>query len=165
MTITLTLDPAGPTKREIIELAFGDCAMAGYEFGRTAEEVADAQDRLNALMYEWPFSTLGFVHSDYGTGLPDESSGIPFDTLNVVAARLALRIAPMMGKSLPLEAKANLARGMALLHARAATIPASDFASNTLAGAGTRGMGTFLRPLPVDSTADDDPGNLAGLLP
>jgi hypothetical protein len=40
--VTLTLGTAGPPKRQIIELAFGDIGSAGYEFGRTPEEVNDA---------------------------------------------------------------------------------------------------------------------------
>jgi hypothetical protein len=48
--VTLTLGTAGPTKRQIVELAFGDIGSAGYEFGRTPEEVTDALLRMNALM-------------------------------------------------------------------------------------------------------------------
>ena len=37
----------------IIEMAFSEAGSAGYEFGRTAEEVNDALARLNAMMAEW----------------------------------------------------------------------------------------------------------------
>jgi hypothetical protein len=134
--VTLTLGTAGPPKRQIIELAFGDIGSAGYEFGRTPEEISDALLRLNAMMREYPFSSLAYNQPSYGVGLPDELSGIPDEYLSVVAAKLALRICPVMGASLSTEAKANLASGMALLNASAATIPTMPFAEGTPRGAG-----------------------------
>jgi hypothetical protein len=97
MTITLTLSADGPPKRQLIELALGEIGSAGYEFGRTPEEVADALLRLNALMREWPYNQLGYQQPDYGLGDPNDASGIPFEAMNGVAAALALRIAPVMG--------------------------------------------------------------------
>jgi hypothetical protein len=61
--VTLTLGSPSPPKRQIIELAFGDIGSAGYEFGRTPEEISDALLRLNAMMREYPFSTLGYMLS------------------------------------------------------------------------------------------------------
>jgi hypothetical protein len=97
MPIILPLSEDGPPKRQIIELAFGEAGSAGYEFGRTPEEVNDALLRLNAMMREHPFSTLAYIQPDYGVGNPDDASGIPFEYLNVVASKLALRICPAMG--------------------------------------------------------------------
>jgi hypothetical protein len=134
--VTLTLGTAGPPKRQIIELAFGDIGSAGYEFGRTPEEVSDALLRLNAMMREYPFSTLDFNFPAYGNGLPDELSGIPPQWLSVVAAKLALRICPMMGASMSAEAKGNLSYGMAQLNAAAATIPSMPYERGTPRGAG-----------------------------
>lgn len=151
MTITLTLSTDGPSKRSIIELAFGDIALAGYEFGRTPEEVTDALLRLNALMLEWPFSGLGYVQPEYGSGEPDDLSGIPFATLNTVAAALAERLAPMMGAALSTEAKSNLVRGMAVLRAQYATVPTMPIQANTPRGAGARTrIGPFINELAED---------------
>ena len=148
--VTLTLGTAGPPKRQIIELAFGDIGSAGYEFGRAPEEISDALLRLNAMMREYPFSTLSFNQPAYGNGLPDELSGIPDQWLSVVAAKLALRICPMMGAAMSTEAKANLASGMALLNAAAATIPTMPFEGNTPRGAGAwSAWGPF-----IDESAD-----------
>lgn len=149
--VTLTLGTAGPPKRQIIELAFGDIGSAGYEFGRTPEEVSDALLRLNAMMREYPFSTLGYVQPTYGTGTPDELSGIPDQWLNVVALSLAERIAPTMGATLSAEARKRLSTGMALLNASAATIPTMPIAANTPRGAGAR---SAFGPFIVES-ADD----------
>jgi hypothetical protein len=117
MPITLTLSSDGPPKRQLIELAFGEIGSAGYEFGRTPEEVTDALTRLNALMYEWPWNQLGYIQPDYGIGEPDDPSGIKFEAMNAVAAALAARIAPMMGATLSPEAKANLAIAMSKVYA------------------------------------------------
>lgn len=135
--VTLTLS-TGPPKRQIYELAFGDIGSAGYEFGRTPEEINDAALRLIALMREYPFSTLGFNFPDYGVGSPEELSGIADEWLSVVAAKLALRICPMMGASMSPEAKANLASGMALLNASAATVPTMPYQHGTPRGAGAK---------------------------
>ena len=142
--VTLTIG-SGPPKRQIVELAFGDIGSAGYEFGLTPEEVNDALLRLNALMREYPFSTLGYVQPSYGVGSPDEMSGIGDEWLNVVAAKLALRICPMMGATMSPEAKGNLAASMALLNASAATIPTMPIAAQTPRGAGARSaFGPFI---------------------
>lgn len=156
MTITITLDPAGPPKRQIIEMAFGNIAITGYEFGHTPEEIADAMVRLDALMYEWPYSELGFSHPDYGTGNAEESSGIPFDCLNAVAAALALRLAPAFGKELPAATAANLVSALAVLRARVATIPTMPLGSNTPRGMGNRtSFGPFISETAEDVNAEE----------
>jgi hypothetical protein len=113
-------------------------------------------------MREHPFSTLAYEQPSFGVGSPDEMSGIGDQWLNVVAAKLALRICPIMGASMSVEAKANLASSMALLNASAATIPTMPFADGTPAGAGTR-RSTFLSTIVTDDEPTD-PGDLAGLL-
>jgi hypothetical protein len=148
--VTLTLG-SGPPKRQIIELAFGDIGSAGYEFGRTPEEVNDALLRLNALMREHPFSTLAYEQPSFGVGSPDEMSGIGDQWLNVIALSLAERICGMMGATLATEARNRLARGMALLNASAATIPTMPIAADTPRGAGAR---SAFGPFIVES-ADD----------
>src|SRR4029078_8220495 len=103
MPITINIHEEGPSKRQIIEMAFGEIGSAGYEFGRTPEEVADALMRLNAMMAEWETMrgiNLGFEHPDYGIGNADNLSGITHDALNIVALYLALRICPMMGAAM-----------------------------------------------------------------
>jgi hypothetical protein len=153
--------PSGPPKRRIIEMAFGKCGLAGYEFGRTPEEVNDALTELDAMMLEWPFSGLGYVQPAYGLGKPEELSGIPDDTTAAVATQLALRLAPNMGKTLSPEANAAVARSMALLHAKVAEIPTMPFAAHTLRGAGSRTpFGPFIEETsPV--ILSDDPGDLS----
>lgn len=164
MTITLTLGTAGPPKRQIIEIAFGDIGTAGYEFGRTPEEINDALLRLNALMREYPFSTLGYVQPFYGVGSADDFSGIEDQWLSVVASKLALRICPMMGATMSPEAKGALASSMALLHAAAASVPTMPYPMGVPAGAGAKRVGVFMST-DNDNIDTSDPGDMAGLLP
>lgn len=156
MPIILDINDEGPPKRHIIELAFSECAMAGYEFGRTPEEVADALTRLNYMMSEWLMLRgidLGYDQPTYGVGNPDDLAGIPFETVNTVASFLALRIAPMMGATLSPEAKGNMARSLVLLEAHYANIPTMPLAPNTPRGGG-RGTGLYFGPF-INETADD----------
>ena len=157
--------PAGPPKRRILESAFGKMTLSGYEFGRTPEEINDALFEFNMMMLEWPFSTLGYVQPTYGVGSADELSGVPAETTSILAYQLALRLAPNMGKTLAPEAQVQIQRGMALLHAIAATVPSMPFQAHTPRGAGSRsrGFGPFIEETtPVDLSYD--PGDLAGLI-
>lgn len=145
-------------------MAFGKLTLTGYEFGRTPEEINDAQSELDAMMLEWPYSGLGYVDSPYGVGSPDEQSGIPNNTLAAVAGGLAIRLAANMGRSLPPEAVGSINKSFALLQASVATIPIMPMEHNTVRGAGARStFGPFIQETsPV--TIDEDPGDLAGLI-
>jgi hypothetical protein len=150
MPIIIDISDEGPPKRAIIEMAFSDAGSAGYEFGRTPEEIADALSRLNAMMAEWLAYRgidLGYDQPHYGVGSADELSGIPHAALNAVAAHLALRICPMMGAGLSAEAKGNLARSLVLLESHYATIVPMPLATNTPRGIGAEhytGAGPFI---------------------
>lgn len=154
MPITLDLSTDGPPKRQLIELAFGDIGSAGYEFGRTAEEVTDALTRLNSIMREWPWNTLGYAQPDYGVGSPDDSSGISFEAMNAVSAVLALRLAPVMSATLSPEARANLASAVSKVYALTATVPTMPYARNTPRGMGNDRAG-LISPF-IEDCSDTD---------
>jgi hypothetical protein len=137
MTVTISL-PVGRPKRDIIELAFDDCGLAGYEFDRTPEEQGMALRKLNALMMEWPWSGLGYSQPSYGTGQVEGPSGIPDSAINAVAQYLALRIAPGMGNALSPELRASMASSKAVLFAQLAVIPDMALPGNTTRGTGNR---------------------------
>lgn len=166
MTITINTATDAPLKRDIVEMAFGDLAMSGYEFGRTPEEVKDALNRLDALMSEWPFDQLGYLQADYGAGSGEDSSGIARKHLRAVAGSLALDLAGMMGTTLAKEPAARIAQAVSRLYSSSevAVIPTMPHSSGTPAGAGSRGR-TFVRSFPVEEVDTTDPGDLAGLIP
>lgn len=143
MTIVIHIPDGGVLKRDILEMAFEDCRLAGYEFERSPEEVASALRKLNALMAEWKAHQgidLGYAQPAYGAGDASDASGIPQSAMNAVASYLALRIAPQMGKALAPEAKANLARAFSLLQAEHASVPSMPMGRNTPRGSGYPGQ-------------------------
>jgi len=162
--VAIPYSDTGAPKRAIIEMAYEECGSAGYEFERTPEEVAAAIRELNYMMYEWPFSLLGYVQAPMGLGDPDSLSGIPLDAVSAVAKHLALRIAPKMGATQSPESKIALSRSLLMLQAQYASIPDGDLAADTISGAGNRG-----RTWPYINESglpelSDDPGDLAGLV-
>jgi len=138
MTVTAHIPVAGRPKRDIIELAFDDCGMAGYEFDRTPEEQSMALRKLNALMMEEPWARLGYDQPSYGVGQAEGGSGIPDFAINTVAQYLALRIAPGMGVALSSELKASMARSLLNLQGQIACIPRVELPRGTVRGTGNR---------------------------
>lgn len=126
----------GKPKQVILEMAFEDCGLAGYDFDRTPGEISAALRRLNALMLEWPWNLLGFVQPPYGEGAPEELSNIPDFALNTVAQYLALRIAPQMAATLAPEQRAAMSRSLMTMQGELATIPTVSLPRGTVSGAG-----------------------------
>jgi hypothetical protein len=140
----VTIADTGPSKGELVDLAFEECGLAGFEFQRTPEEIASGMRELDTMMYEWPWNLLGFVHPSTGSGAPSDLSGIPFSTKAVTAKHLALRLAPKGAWTLSAESKASLARSFNLLLASLAVVPTA-LMDSTPSGAGNRGRSAFIR--------------------
>jgi len=165
MAITIDTTDVGTPKRRIVESAFGRLGMAGYEFGRTAEEVSDALVLLNDMMAEEPFSAIaGWEPVTYGNGSADEGSGIPPADVGAVVAGLALRLAPAFGVTLSPSASAVLSRTVMSLRSRYADAPTMAVEAGTPRGAGWRRSAPFVPAAPSRIPDDYDPGNLAGLI-
>lgn len=128
----------GPLKRDLIQMAYEECGQAGYEFEIEPEEYAYALRRLDALMAQWQARgiDLGYAFPDTGPASAQEESGIPASATNTVALALAMSLAPGIGKTMPQEARARLAQGMALLP-RQAPQP-MQLGRQTICGAGNR---------------------------
>lgn len=149
-------------KRDIVERAFGRLGMAGYEFGRSAEEVTEALGLLDDMMADWPYSAItSYEQPAYGSGSADQGAGIAPADRQAVIAGLALRLAPLMGRDLTPPAMAILAKAEAGLRARYAAIPSMPFASDTPAGMGNRAR--FVRTADLTNRSDD-PGDLTQFL-
>ncbi len=105
MTTLLPLPDTGQPKRVILDIAFEERGLAGYEFDRDAEEVTMALRRLNVMMGQWPWSLVPFDRPTRGQGRPEDPSGLPDNAIQAVAMHLAslLRI----GEPLTAEQKAN----------------------------------------------------------
>ena len=143
MPVVLTIVTTGRPKRFILERAFEFISSAGYEFDHTPEEVGSALAELDMMMAEWPWNQLGYNAATYGTGLPEDLSGLPDSALSAVSKYLGLRIAPGMAATVSAEAKAAMTRSYNLLFASVASPPAMPFAPNTPRGAGNRWGSTW----------------------
>lgn len=106
------------TKRQLIKQAYAAIGIASYDFDLSAEQLQDALQALDAFMamlngkgvrlaYPLPSGALG---SDL-----DEDSGIPDRAIEAVYLGLAIRLAPMEGKTVSPDTKAAAAQAMVRL--------------------------------------------------
>lgn len=132
------------TKRAIIDMAYEECSLSGYEFDRTPEEFFTGLRRLDALMLELqPNVPLGYNFPDvFGQGDLEEPAGIPDEALSAAVKLLAVDLMPTMGKAASAETRY---RGMqALIAMRGqAVVPVSRFPSSTARGSGSRWLSTW----------------------
>lgn len=129
------------TKRTIVDMAYEECALAGYEFDVTPEETLTALRRLDSLMAAWQAQSIYIGYNfppALGEGDLDDPSGIPDVFLDIVVMSLAMRIAPRMGKTISAETRTELAKQMSSLRAQTAIIPERPLARGTPAGSGRR---------------------------
>ena len=135
------LGPSTSTKRQIIEMAYEECSLSGYEFNVTPEELFSGLRSLDALMAEWAGSSkdLGYnFPATFGGGDLEDVSGIPDAAINGVAISLAMALAPKMGKAMSGETRARLAKSMAVISTMCAKRSVQGWSRNTVAGAGNR---------------------------
>lgn len=176
MAIAIDITDEGVKKRLLIERAFGRLGIAGYEFGRTPEEISTGLELLNGLMAEWPFNEIAsYEQPDYGTGSADEASGVTIKDVPAVVAKLALLLAPEFGVTLSPEARQSMASSIRSIQSRYASIPAMPRRNEPRGAGATRygsGVDTFLnegrsteeREAAEAAAQAPDPGDLAGLL-
>jgi tail accessory factor len=145
VTVVLTINVTGRPKRDIIEMAREFAGLAGFEFGSEAEEIASHLRELDTMMAEWPWDGLGYDPATYGSGLPEDLSGIPADAVGAVSKHLGLRIAPGLGATLSAEAKAQLARAYGAICSKyGGSPPTMPLAQLTVRGSGARRMEPFV---------------------
>jgi hypothetical protein len=138
MTTLAPLPSTGVTKGSLVETAYEYCALAGYEFERTPEEIASGLRHLAMMMMEAPFSQVGYAVAEFGFGLPDEGSGLSNADVPAVGFALALRMATVMGKTLPASFFIMANPSIYALKARYATIPEQAYRPGTIRGQGAR---------------------------
>lgn len=145
------LGPSTSTKRQIIEMAYEECSLAGYEFNVTPEELFSGLRKLDALMAEWAQSSkdLGYnAPATFGGGDLEDVTGIPDAAINGAAISLAMAIAPMMGKQMSAESRARLAKSMTVIGTLGAKKARQGWARSTVAGAGNGGRLGYGYPSP-----------------
>lgn len=149
-----TLGPSTSTKRQIVEMAYEECSLAGYEFNVTPEELFSGLRSLDALMAEWAQSSKDLEYNfpaTFGGGDLEDVTGIPDAAINGVAISLAMSLAPKMGKQMSGETRARLSKSMSVIGAMCAKRAAQGWARSTVAGAGNRvwtwGVGAPFMPV------------------
>ena len=137
------------TKRQLVEEAFAELALAGYVFDATPEEQQTALRRLDAMMAAWEARGVrvgyAFAANPDDADL-DAASGLPDYAAEPVFLGLAIRMAPGQGKQLSGDTRAAAREGFAYLLRAAAFPPQQQYPSTTPRGAGNRPWRMVTRP-------------------
>lgn len=122
-SLFLNAGPSTSTKRQLLEMAYEECSLAGYEFNVTPEELFTGLRRLDAGMAQWMAEGIWLNYNfpaTFGGGDLEDYSGIPDAAINGTVGTLAKALAPFMGKSMSAEARGRLASGMDIIRAMTA---------------------------------------------
>lgn len=154
------------TKKQLIEQAYDELALAGYVFDLTPEELQAALRQMDSMLATWEGKglRLGYVLP----ATPDASnidgpSGLPDSANEAVYMNLAVRRASGMGKTVNVATMRAAREGYASLLVPLANPRKQQLPSTLPMGAGNRSGYGFRRtffptptvdPLPVDSAGD-----------
>jgi hypothetical protein len=130
------------TKRQIVENAFEEIGLAGYAFDLQPEQLQAALRRLDTMMATWNAQgiRIGYpLPSSPGTSDLDASTGVPDAAVEAIVGNLAVRIAPLFGKTVSPDTKASARRAYNALLRWASEIPEMDLDRMSIpAGAGSK---------------------------
>jgi hypothetical protein len=150
------------SKAELIQEAYNELALAGYEFDLTPEEMQAGLRRLDTMLATWNGKGihLGYpLPSSPGTSALDQDSNLPDWAVEAVYLNLAIRMAPGNGKLIAQDTRTSARSGYDLLLSRAAMPPEQQFKPLMPAGAGNRwrrmAQEPFL-PVPQDPLTSGD---------
>lgn len=162
------------TKRQLIDAAFEELAMAGYTFDIDPEEQLSALRRLDAMMATWGGPGIG-IRIGYNATVnpknsdPDQDSGIPDWANEAVYLNLAIRLASGYGKALPKSTTGPAKAAYdALLSAVGSNIPQVQPLGNLPIGAGYKRIRTspfVQQPTDLLTTGQDGLLDLNGPVP
>lgn len=138
MPVVITLPVSGRPKRDLIEMMREVCGQAGFDFELTPDEVASDLRLLDTMMAEHPFNLMGYSPATYGTGLPEDPSGLAEIDVQAVVTSLALRRAPGLGPALSADARTAMSMTYNAACSRYAAIPSALIAPNTPRGSGSQ---------------------------
>lgn len=145
----------GWTKRQILEDAFGELALAGHVYDLTPDELQAACRRLDAMLAMWNGKgiCLGYALSSSPDADIDADSGLPDFAIEPVVMNLSQRLAAGYGKAVLPTTAAAAKEGYDMLIARAAMPSEVQYPETMPRGAGNKPWryqrGPFVTP-PVD---------------
>lgn len=139
------------TKLQLVEAAYGELALASYDFDLDPEELEAALRRLDTMMATWLGLglQLGYnaASSPDGSDLDDES-GLQLIAVEAVYMGLACKLAASKGKALPSSSlrSAKSAYDSLVLTVAKAQVAEQQLASGTPRGAGQKTWRGFNSP-------------------
>lgn len=151
------------TKRQLIEAAFGELALAGYVFEIKPEEVQSALVALDTMIATWAGEG---VQIGYAFGLnpddtdPDQDSGLALVDVEAAYMNLAVKIAASKGKQLQRSTMAGARAALSGLLSRSAhaNLQRQQLPANVPLGAGNKHAWRPFTPVPdtspVQATSD-----------
>lgn len=134
--------PATATKRQLVEQAYNECMINGWELDITPEEKAMALTRLDMLMNELAGRGLSlnynFPTAIGGSNLND-TLGCDDQAFYGLAVLLAERLAPTTGKTQSLASRQALDAAMKAVRAMAQQlVPTVHYGNGTAWGSGNK---------------------------
>ncbi|TDV06062.1 packaged DNA stabilization gp4 family protein [Paraburkholderia caballeronis] len=129
------------TKKELVEGAYEEIALAGYVFDLSPEELQTGLRRCDRLGAEW--DALGIR---LGYNIPpcsddsslDDESGVPDWAQNAFITNLAVSIAPTVGKQVSIDTRLAARRGYKALLIGNYEIPQMQMPRHMPIGTGNR---------------------------
>lgn len=114
------------TKRQIVEEAYEEIGLAAYTFDLQPEQLQSALRRLDRMMATWNGQgiRIGYpLPSSPGTSDLDQSTDVTDMALEAIVGNLAIRLAPLFGKTVSPDTKAAARKAYNTLLNLASSIP------------------------------------------
>ena len=133
------------TKRQLVEAAYGELALAAYTFDLSPDEIQAGLQRIESMLRTWRNLSIetGYIFpTTPAVSDPDEDSGLTDFYEEAVRTNGALRIAPLFGKTASAEtrlAAATAYQGMLV----GRPIPAMQLPRTLPRGSGNRTYGYY----------------------
>lgn len=131
----------GWTKRQFVEAAFEEIGYATYSYDLQPEQLQSALRRLEALMATWNGRgiRIGYpLSSNPDIANLDDITQVPDASNEAIYANLALRVAPMVGKTASPETKAGARSAYLQLLSRCTKPNEMQMPESMPAGAGNK---------------------------
>lgn len=128
------------TKKELVEGAYEEIALAGYVFDLSPEELNTGLRRCDRLGTEWDALgiRLGYNIADTECSDLNDDSGVPDWAQNAFIANLALRIASTIGKQVSMDTRIAARQGKQALLIGNYEIPQMQMPRQMPIGTGNR---------------------------
>lgn len=129
------------TKRQLVMQAFEEIGYASYAFDLQPEQLQAGLRRLEAMMGTWNGRgiRLGYpLSSNPDTAELDTNSNVPDSANEAIYTNLAIRIAPIVGKTASVETNRSARGAYMELLSRSAMPQEQQFPSTLPAGAGNK---------------------------